>query len=140
MKIINTLIGTVIITAEILLLYGLYFLFYPFKPVTFNRDKFEVVTTEVKRGESLIYKANVCKNMDIATEITRSFNGEAVYLLPTTVSTRPEGCSINNVAVPIPEAVVPGKYYLRTRFVYKLNALRTITAIHDSEEFTVVEK
>jgi hypothetical protein len=139
MKIINFLMLIVIITAEVLLLYGIYFIFYPFKPVTFNRNKFEVITKEVKQGEPLIYRANICKNMDIATEVTRSFNNDIIYLLPPTVSTKPTGCSITNVAVPVPEELPAGEYFLRTRFVYKINALRTITVTHDSEEFEIID-
>lgn len=140
MKFVNLLVGLLIITTEALLLYAGYFLFYPFNPVSFNKDKFVVETKEVKSGESLIYTADVCKNMDIATEISRSFNNELVYLLPPTTSTRPEGCSISKVAIPVPEELPPGEYFLRTRFTYKLNALRTITVTHDTEKFVVLEK
>jgi len=138
-KLLHYSIALLLITAEVLLLYAGYFLFYPFHPVTFNKDRFEIVTKEVKRGESLVYRADVCKNMDIATEVTRSFNNSLVYLLSPTTSTRPEGCSVTNVAISVPEELPTGEYFLRTRFTYRLNALRTITVTHDTEGFTIVE-
>ena len=140
MKTINFLIVVVLLTAEILLLYGMFYLFYPFNPVTFNRERFEVLTKEVQQGNSLIYRADVCKNMDIATEFTRSFNNDIVYLIPPTVSTRPKGCAITDIAIPVPEELPTGEYFLRTRFIYRLNALRTITISHDSEKFEIIEK
>jgi hypothetical protein len=139
MKFINLLIGILILTAEALLLYAGYFLFYPFEPVIFNHDRFAVVTKEVKRGGSLIYTADVCKNMEIATEVSRSFNNEITYLLPVTISTKPKGCDITKVAIPIPKELPAGHYFLRTRFTYKINALRTITVTHDTEGFGVIE-
>jgi len=140
MKILNILIALLLVSAEVLLLYAGYFLFYPFKPVTFNKDRFAIENKEVKKGEILYYTADVCKNMEIATELSRSFNNEFVYLLPTTVSTRPVGCSVTKVAIPIPEELPTGDYYLRTRFTYRLNVLRTITVTHDTEGFKVTEK
>lgn len=140
MKAIYFLIGLILITAELLLVYTLYSLFYPFKPVTFNRERFVVLTKEVKQGGNLIYNADVCKNMEIDTVIARSFVNEIVYSASSTISTLPKGCVNINVAVPVPAELPAGNYFLRSRFIYDINALRTVTVIHDSEEFEVIEQ
>ena len=129
--------GTVLITFVFLLIVG-YWQFYPYKTVVFNDKVFPVVTKEVKRGENLVYLSKACKYSNVIVEISRSFVDDLVYDMPITTSNRELGCSTSVVNIFVPQSLPVGTYYLRSRYYYQVNPIRTIVINQDTEVFKVI--
>lgn len=139
----NTIQKVFLITNFILfaiLLYVMYLILYPFKTVEFKDNRFPVLTKQVKQGKEMIFVSSYCKYVDLPATVSRAFINDFAYATETTITYAKKGCNTMKVVVYVPKELPLGKYYLHNKFVYQVNPLRTITLVHDSEEFEVVKE
>lgn len=122
-----------------LLLFAYWYL-YPYNPVTFKGDKFEVLTPVVKQGGTLDVISDYCKNMDIPATVSKSFVDGLIFLTPQYTSNIESGCHKKVISTAIPNELPPGEYHLHNLYIYDVNPIRRITVMHDTENFTVIEK
>lgn len=116
-----------------------YWLIYPYVPITFTDPVFPVLTKRVKQGKNLEIVSSFCKYMETTPTLTRTFENGLVFSTPQMAVSRDMGCHTVTIHVPIPEELPAGKYHLKQIYQYKVNPLRTITLIHKSEPFEVIE-
>jgi hypothetical protein len=118
----------------------MYLILCPYKVLEFKDARFPVITKQVERGDSLIFVSNYCKYVDEPATVSRSFINDFTYATVPIITHAKAGCRSMRVVVYVPPELPLGTYYLHNKFVYKVNPLRTITIVHDSEEFEVVEE
>jgi hypothetical protein len=112
---------------------------FPYKPLKFNQDLLPIVNKTVKQGESLQYVADYCKYVDLTAQVSKRFVNGLIYTTPTTLTNQNTGCHTVTVFVPIPPELPPGNYYLSNIYQYKMNPLRTVTIIQNTEWFEVIK-
>jgi hypothetical protein len=122
-----------------LVLLSAYWLFYPYKLLEFKDAIYPVINKEVKRGEILYIKTDVCKFTDKVSQTSRSFVDGIVFNIAQTTTSRSAGCVNDNVSIYVPENLPAGEYYLKNIYQYKVNPIRTITYIHNTEKFKVTK-
>lgn len=139
MKIVN-------IFSYITLLLGFFFIglifywySYPYHEFYFETPYFPVLNKVVHRGDTVSYTSKYCKNFDHPIVVSRTFENDLIFVTPSIVNNRPQGCHVLQIEVPIPKELPIGKYKLVNVFRYEPNPIRTITVIQDTEEFEVIE-
>lgn len=129
----------VILLAIVLIGYIFYLAFYPFKPVTLNKEPFKVYTKSVKPGDYVQYELDFTKNSNIKPEITYYLvDGSITELKPTGGVNRPIGRQVREAEILIPLATKPNNYYLQIDLVYKVSPLQTRYYSWSSEQFEVI--
>lgn len=129
----------VILLAIVLIGYIFYLAFYPFKPVTLNKEPFKVYTKYVKPGDYLQYELDFTKKNNIKPEITYYLvDGSITELKPTGGVNRPIGRQVREAEILIPLATKPNNYYLQIDLVYKVSPLQTRYYSWSSEQFEVI--
>lgn len=126
------------IFAMVLLGIFTYWGIFPLKVLEFERTNFKVLTKQVKPDGVLKYESYICKYADVTATVTRSFINGVIFSTPSFESNRKPGCSKEVISVKVPPELEPGKYYLRNTYVYRLNPIRTVTFIHQSEMFEII--
>lgn len=138
-KIIQFISITAIISAISMIIMVVYWLTYPYKVADFKNNPFPIMNENriVVRGERLRYFIDYCKYTNIMPELTKFIIDGVVYEMPKTVGIAYKGC--NNVVsdVYIPRSIPSGTYHLKTVARYKMNPLRTIEIINETERFTI---
>lgn len=130
-----------IILAITLIGYIFYLAFYPFEPVTLNKEPFRVFTKTIKQGEYLQYELDFTKNSNIKPEITYYLvDGSITQLKPTGGVNRPTGRQVRNAEILIPLATKPNRYHLQIDLVYKVSPLQTKYYSWVSEQFEIKNK
>ena len=137
--ILNTISFIILFTAFILVCLVFYWLVYPYKVIEIKDPIFPVMNKVVKQGTILIFTSNNCKYMNIIAKTSRIFVDDLMHYVPQTTSNVRKGCGKINISVIVPETLPSGKYHLQNIYEYKVNPIRTITIIKDTEEFLVVE-
>jgi len=117
----------------------LYFLYYPYNPLVFNDLEFPVVNKVIHQGDMLYYHSNYCKYMDLSALVTRTFANNILYLTPSTITNRPMGCNNIVIGVLVPPELPIGSYQIKMRYDFRVNPIRTITILENTEEFEVLE-
>jgi len=135
---------SVIVTWLLLLMFGLLGLFlfwsiYPYKPIEFKDKVFKIETPIVEQGGILSYKSNYCKYMDIPATVNRLFINGLIFEKPSSVASRDVGCHTVDVGVLVPSELPSGEYFLRNIFTYKVNPIREVIIVKDTEIFKVIE-
>lgn len=138
-KLIYYVAWSSIIIAMSMMIYLSFLMFYPYKVVTFNNDKFSVLTPEVKRGDMVIFKSSFCRYTDVTSIVSRQLINDFIYYYQEFTSSLPKGCQVKVMNVKIPEYAEPGEYYIRNTYRYKINMIREIVYIKDTEKFRVVK-
>lgn len=83
---------------------------------------------------------DVCKNMDIAPQISRVFVDGVIYQIPTYTTVDDEvGCKVRKVQIYVPKGLPVGEYFVNTAYKFRVNPIRTIEMQTKSEKFEVVE-
>ena len=117
----------------------LYLMFYPLKPVELF-PPFPVKTKTVKRGNNLIYTANYCRHTELSGRVARTLVNDLVWVLPEVATVNaPRGCGKVDISVKIPEEISLGKYYMRIKATYVMNAFRTYAVNSYTDSFEVIE-
>ena len=61
-----------------------------------------------------------------------------VFALPdVTTAVNAPGCRVQNFAVEVPHSLPNGDYFMTIEFVYKVNPLREVSIITNTEQFVV---
>ena len=122
-----------------MILIGSYWLFYPYKILEFSDPVFPVLTKTVKAGEQVQYRARYCKYMPIGFTVTRKFIDGIIYTVPSVESNNPTGCHDNVVYIEVPKNIPAGEFTLEMLYRVKINPIRTIDIIMNTEKFNVVK-
>lgn len=144
-----------ILTALGLMVVSLYWLFYPYKVVSFKSvvknsavPIHKVENKIVKSGGTLIYYVDYCKYTSSTPEITKSFVDGLIYQIPPAVSMITKvGCGVNTIYIDVPESLpvkddvkkISGIYSIKITWVFPLNPIRKETLLTQTEEFTVIK-
>ncbi len=138
-KIIDTLSLLTVFGSFIFSLFIAFWLTYPYKPLEVNGDA-QVLQKEVKAGETLIYRLDFCKNMDLPVTINRRFVDGLVYTLPEfSTHNNKVGCKVQDILLDVPVTLPEGTYHFHTEFSYKVNPIRTVTILVESNEFDIIK-
>lgn len=136
-KFINITACITILLALIIEVTLIYWYVYPYKTIEWKTDKFPVKEKVIKRGDNLVFISDYCKYIDLPATVTRSFINDFAYVATPTITYAKKGCNKMAVVVKVPKELPSGKYYIHNKFTYKVNPIRSITLVHDSEEFIV---
>lgn len=137
MKIFNYISYLVLLIAFGVTLLIIYWLIYPYRLLVFNDPSFPVQTKTVKQGGVLSYTSDYCKYTNNPASVSRVFQDQIIFSVPSQITNRPNGCNVITVGVPVPFELPPGQYILRNVYQYQPNPLRTITIMENTETFTV---
>lgn len=121
-----------------LLILIIYWSVFPRKILEFKKDNFKILTKQVKIGGVLKYQAHTCKYVNSPATVTRSFINGVIFSTPSFESNKKIGCCNDVISVKVPPELEAGRYYIRNTYVYRLNPVRTVTFIHQSEMFEII--
>ena len=127
------------VVAMALILLVIFWLVYPYKTVEFKDKVFPVINKIVKRGKLVNYTANYCKYGDFTAIVTRTFRNGLIYVMPSTITNRPQGCHTMTVSVLIPLEIPIGTFIMEQVYKIQVNPIRSVTIIQNTEPFEVVE-
>ena len=131
------ILGTIFFGAIIILL--LVWELYPYKTVTYNTERFKVINKEVKQGGFLLYDVDACKYTDQKPEVDAIFVDSIKYLSAEQFAKLAQGCRITRVERKIPATLPVGRYHLEITVSYKVNPIRTIVKVMETDEFQVLK-
>ena len=116
-----------------------YLMVYPLKPLELF-PPFPVKTKTVKRGNNMIYTAIYCRHTELSGRVARTLVNDLVWVLPEVATVNaPRGCGKVDIALKIPEEISLGKYYMRIKATYVMNAFRTYAVNSYTDSFEVIE-
>lgn len=132
----------VIVTANIMLLYFIYLMLYPFKTIEVDHPVKLVNGTEIKRGDELTFEMSYTKYINVHVDRSRYIvcdDGNLVTLSPDDIML-PLGKHI----IRVNHFILPQKTSLSTckviwNAVYRVNPFREIVSTFESEKFKVIE-
>lgn len=124
---VTTVVGTVF-----------YWLLYPYQPLILKDKEFSVLDKTVKRGETLYFVANYCRNFNGSATVNRAFINGLIFYVPSQTTMVKNGCGSVVVSIVIPLELRSGKYLLQNVYQYKVNPLRTVIVKQYTEEFEVL--
>lgn len=137
-KILNCLSFMTLFVAFCVLLVLFAWKLYPYKPLTIV-EPIKIHTPVVSQGGLLIYETDFCRNTKIKPIVKRRFSNGIVYSLPDIVAINKQvGCNTNRVGLEVPHALPEGDYVMYFEFVYRMNPLRQVTVIAETESFKVI--
>lgn len=114
-----------------------FMLLYPVKVIEFK--DLEVLNTEVKAGEVLEIKMNICKYHPYPATLTPVYIDGVIYSAPSYQSNIDVGCtefvSHSNI---VPHSLPAGEYYMKFTATYQVNRLRQISESFETNKFIVV--
>jgi len=130
-----------VLLAIVMVLYVLFYSFFPFRTVEYTQMPFPVLNENkvVRAGEELRYQVGYCRYTDLPTRSARSLQNDFIYTLPSVEVKSPVGCNTSITIVLIPKETFPGKYKLVSTLTWEINAFRTIIKQVETEEFTIIE-
>jgi len=142
MKILYRLSVVALTIMYIALAIWLYWSLAPYKTITYLNDPFPVTPGEpltIKQGEELTYNLHYCKYTDdMPIELHKEFVDGIIYeAADQKALITGQGCGEIDVPVLIPVNLPPGEYRLRITVIYKVNPIRKITKVSETQEFII---
>lgn len=130
--------GTLIL-AFIGILVVSYWMLYPYEPLVINSySPLPINNKELIVHDNIVYELDYCKNMDLPVTVRRKLVDGLVFALPdVTTAVNEPGCRVQNFAVEVPHSLPEGDYFMTIEFVYKVNPLREVSIITNTEQFVV---
>ena len=128
----------VITLAIALLLMVFYCLFYPYNPLEVV-GPMEILSENVHKGDMVEYKVVFCKNTDKQATITRELVNDFHFTYSAVKTNNEVGCQEALLHLLIPEFAPAGEYKIRTTAAYKMNTIRDMEVVYESETFMVEE-
>lgn len=125
----------------VLIAWALWSLLWPFNLLESHEGAWLITNPGkvVHHGESAMITWRGCRHTDLPAHIDTELRGNILISLPSKVSTTTPGCQ--SVGYPIgligPE-VPPGKYRARVIISFRVNALRDVRYVYETDEFEVV--
>ena len=138
MKTIYRLSLVVIVLAITLMLMVFYCLFYPYNPLEVE-EPMEVLSENVHGGDIVSYKVKFCKNTDKPATITRELVNDFHFTFSEVTVNNRIGCQEALLHIQIPDFAPAGEYKIRTTATYRMNTIREIAVVYESETFIVEE-
>lgn len=135
----NWIFSIFLVISIILIISFVIAIIYPYNLVDYNYDKYKILTPVVKRGTQVIFESEFYKHTDLSATVSRQLIDGNVYYYAEMPATNPQGYNKIKVTLDIPSYAEPGKYYIRSIIKYRVNFLRTITYINDTEYFEIIE-
>lgn len=123
--------------ATLMIIQGFWWLLYPYNPITFKDTPHEVITKTVKRGEHVAFYFDYCKNINMSGDLTISFVDGFIYNTSTVKSNIVPGCHKVVYQVYVPKAIPLGTYKISAALNYKVNPIREIDIVTETEYFIV---
>jgi hypothetical protein len=133
---VTTLLLSVLLLGQIL-----FWLLYPYPMVTYDHKPFHIVESPkaAYQGGHLSYEYAYTKPRQYTTTVTKQFVDGIVFQSESLVTLRPIGHAHVVSEIPVPYTLPPGRYKLRITATYKLNPIRSVTQISETEQFLVME-
>jgi hypothetical protein len=110
----------------------------PYKVIEFREGNGTILSKKVKVGDSIGIRQNQCKFINIPASVNRQFVDTLVYQVNTVITNRPVGCHDQVEIVDIPKLLPSGLYKIRTIISYKINPVRTINYLVETDAFEVI--
>ncbi len=107
--------------------------------LNFNRYPVPVRPHEVQADAVLVLLLDFCKTTDSVGTVRASLvSSRTEILIPWPNDNSKKGCVNSQAGIAIPAQAATDKYKVRFRVEYKLNPLRTVPVVIESEEFRVI--
>lgn len=126
-------------SAFILLLLVGYWTMYPYKPIEFFTEPHKVLTKSNVAGSHVSFNLDYCKYMDLSTDLTVSFVDGFVYNTTPIITNLEIGCHSLTQSIYIPKALPAGTYSVKMAMRYKVNPIRYIDVVTQSDKFEVTK-
>ena len=136
-KFFNILSFITLALTSMFLILIFYWRFLPYKTIKFNNIPFPISTFEVERGGILQYQVDYCKYTDLGAEVSKTFINDIIYTTPAIITNRPIGCHVSTITTIIPKELPPSMYKLQIIYRYKVNPMRYIEVITETQKFIV---
>lgn len=130
------IMGLVFIAA----VYVAWLLLHPAAVIEINNgsnEPSEILTPEIRAGERVEWKVNICKRKAVRSEINRTLVNHYVVFYETQHSNEPVGCKDLIVSQTVPPYVPTGNYKIRTTITYPVNSFRNEVVQYETENFKV---
>ena len=124
----------------IFVLLVLFWVLFPYKPLSINNHPYPVITKEVKKGDALLFKMDYCKYTDKKATVTRRFIDSLLYVMPDITAVNEMGCRRQLVSEEIPQNLPAGEYIMDFYYTYKVNPIREVTVHAHTQKFQVIER
>jgi hypothetical protein len=111
----------------------------PIKVTDFKDDKFPILTPIVKAGEQVQFHVVVTKYINAPATVSRHLVNDYIFSYTPMISNVEKGTSERTVSLDIPKYIEPGIYHIKTVYIYKINFMREVTYIKNTEDFEVVK-
>jgi hypothetical protein len=137
-KILYFFIWIVLISAMgLMLLFG-FWLSYPYKVIEFKSTK--TVEQTYKTGTILTLNISHCKYMPLPAKVVGQFVDGIVFTLKETKANAGIGCATRIAKdIIIPKELEAGTYLYRQTMIYRVNPVRTITVVFETNKFDIVQ-
>jgi hypothetical protein len=118
----------------------IFWTYYPYKVITFNKPPLELVTDTVKPGGKLEWKVDINHfTSGIKVDVVRELqDGYIINMTPTSYITS-KGRQVFTNSITVPTNAAPGEYKLSVTSVFHINPIRDITFTYYSKEFTITK-
>jgi hypothetical protein len=136
MKLLNYISYLTLVTAFICVGVLGFWSLYPYKPNDIKSLK--ILDTVVTAGGTLSYEVSYCKETTLHATVTRSFVNGVIFTTNTVSGDVPMGCHTNKVYIVVPQELPSGTYSLRILWVYKVNPIREVALVLDSNKFQII--
>lgn len=125
-----------------LMLYVDYLSFWPVQKLVITSDQPVALNKNIVHpGETLSYNLSYCKYHNYQTTVHRTFIDGQVIALTDTPGKLPLGCSTVQVGTSVvPETINPGQYHMVVDVEQRVNFLRTVDTVYETQVFTVVPR
>ena len=124
----------------IFVLLVLFWLIFPYEPLSINNHPYPVLNKEVKKGDVLLFEVDYCKLTDKKATITRRFIDSLLYVMPDITAVNEMGCRRQLVSEEIPQNLPAGEYVMDFYYTYKVNPIREVTVHARTQKFQVIER
>lgn len=127
--------------AAVMIVYFIFYMVYPFKPIEFRDAILPVMKPVIKIGEVVPIMMRFTRYTDMSSTVTRRLvDTNYVIMYPDIEISRCAGeYDFVSSSTSIPIHILPGEYYLEFGFIYKIHPLRTVVINKRTEKFRVVK-
>ena len=128
-----------VISALFLISLVLFWEFYPYKVIEFTNTPHKIINQTVKAGDHVSFVFEYCKPQNFSGDLTISFVDGFIYNTSTVKSNIASGCHKEIYQVYVPKGIPVGVYKISAFLSYKVNPIRTIDIVTETEKFTVTK-
>lgn len=141
MKILNIISAFTLILAFTMVVVIGFWLVYPYKTIEFKNVPFPILNEGkvVKQGDRARYLVEACKYSKDAPVVTKNFIDGVIYSTTPVPGAIPLGCNKTIMDIYVPRAIPAGTYSVQIIARFKVNPLRTITIISNTENFNIIK-